>query len=142
MAPAAASLQREAVMARLVKTILAVGLLVGESVGSSYANGWEINNIWWNVIVNYNSSGQTICLAEQFNSEPFTATTFAVYPVSDHSGGYGSATQRNMRPNVQYRIFSWPDGAKPEPKCVLRSWTKGATRVTAPAPVPSWRLVW
>jgi hypothetical protein len=31
------------------------------AVGSSYANGWEVNNIWWNVIVNDNNSGHTIC---------------------------------------------------------------------------------
>jgi len=129
-------------MVRLVKTILTVGLLVAGSVGSSYANGWEVNNIWWNIIINYNNSGQTICLAEQFNNETFTAVTFDVYPVPGHPGRHGTATQRNMQPYVQYRIFGWLDGAKPEPKCVLRSWTKGAKRVTATAPVPSWRLFW
>ena len=79
-------------MVRLVKTILTVGLLVAGSVGSSYANG-EVNNIWWNVIINYNNSGQTVCLAEQFNNEMFAAVTFDVYPVPGHPG-HGTATQR------------------------------------------------
>jgi len=65
-------------MVRLVKTILTVGLLVAGSVDSGYANGWEVNNIWWNIIINHNNSGQTVCLAEQFNNEPFVAVTFDV----------------------------------------------------------------
>jgi hypothetical protein len=134
--------QRESVMVRLVQTILIVGLLVIGSVGSVYANGWEVNNIWWNIIANHKNSGQTVCLAEQFNNEPFTAVTFDVYPVPGRPGRHGTKTQSNMQPHVQYRIFSWLDGAKPEPKCVLASWRTKAKRVTAPPPVPSWRLSW
>jgi hypothetical protein len=129
-------------MVHLVKTILTVGLLIAGSVGSGYANGWEVNNIWWNIINNYNNRGQTICLAEQFNNEPFVAATFDVYPVAGHPGHRRTVTQTNMQPYVQYQIFGWLDGAKPEPKCVLASWRTKAKRVTAPPPVPSWRLSW
>ena len=129
--------QREAVMVRLVKTTLTVGYLFATSVGTSYASGWEINNIWWDVRPNFRGGGQTVCVAEQFNNETFVAVTFDVYPVH---GRHGTATQRDVNPNVRYRIFGWRDGTKPEPKCVLTSWRTKAKRVTAPPPVPSWRL--
>ena len=128
-------------MVRLVKTTLTAGFLIATSVGASYGSGWEVNNIWWDVLPNFRGSGQTICLAEQFNNEPFVAVTFDVYPVRGRHG-HGTATQRDMEPRRQYRIFGWPDGTKPEPKCVLASWRTKAKRVTAPPPVPSWRLFW
>ena len=127
-------------MVRLVKTTLTVGFLIATSVGTSFGSGWEVNNIWWDVIPNFRGSGQSVCLAEQFNNERFAAVTFNVHPVHGRSGRHGTATQRDMEPNRQYRIFGWPAGTKPDPKCVLTSWQTKATRVTAPPPVASWRL--
>ena len=129
-------------MVRLVKTTLTTGFLIVTSVGTSYGSGWEVNNIWWDVIPNFRGSGQTICLAEQFNNEPFAAATFDVYPVHGRPGRRGTATQRDMKPRRQYRIFGWLDGTKPEPRCILMSWRTKAKRVTAPLPVPSWRQFW
>src|SRR5262245_61734730 len=68
-------------MVRLVKTTLTVGFLIATSVGTSFGSGWEVNNIWWDVIPNFRGGGQTVCLAEQFNNERFAAVTFNVYPV-------------------------------------------------------------
>jgi len=40
-------------MVRLVKTTLTTGFLIVTSVGTSYGSGWEVNNIWWDVIPNF-----------------------------------------------------------------------------------------
>jgi hypothetical protein len=134
--------QREPVMVRLVKTTLTAGFLIATSIGTSYASGWEVNNIWWNIIPNFRGSGQTVCLAEQFNNEPVVAATFDVYPAHGRPGRRKAVTQRDMEPRRQYRIFGWADGTKPEPGCVLGSWRTNAKRVTAPRPVPSARQFW
>jgi hypothetical protein len=110
-------------MSRLTLIIpVALFLIVG-SVSQSRADGWEVNNIWWNIIINYNNSGQTICLAEQYNNETFAAVTFDVYPAPNtRPPRHGTATQRNMQPYTPYRIFGWLDGTKPDPQCVLTGW--------------------
>jgi hypothetical protein len=110
-------------MTKFAKLLLLLSIVSVVSVEKSRADGWEVNNIWWNVIINYNNSGQTICLAEQFNNQTFTAVTFDVYPVPNAwPPRHGTATQRNMAPYTQYRIFGWLDGTKPDPKCVLTGW--------------------
>jgi hypothetical protein len=41
--------------------------------------------------------------------------------VHGRPGRRGTATQRDMKPRRQYRIFGWLDGTKPEPRCILTS---------------------
>jgi hypothetical protein len=103
-------------MVRLVKTTLTVGFLIATSVGTSYGSGWEVNNIWWDVIPNFRGSGQTVCLAEQFNNERWRSLLMCTRPTAvlvvvgpQHNGicslivsiaSLVGATVRNLSPNV------------------------------------------
>lgn len=123
-------------MIRVCGLFLFAAILLIASPSQSRADGWEVNNIWWNVIINWRNSGQTICIAEQFNNQTFTEVTFDVYPAPNtRPPRHGTATQRNMQPYTIYRIFGWLDGTKPDPQCVLTGWRPlGAKKWTRVSP--------
>ena len=113
---------------RLALSVLVACFTIGLDIERSFADGWEVNNIWWNIIINWRNRHQTVCIAEQYNQYPLTAK-FDIYPGYPfarhrHRGdppGHGTATQF-MQPFVGYRIFAWLDGTKPDPQCILKSW--------------------
>ena len=74
-------------------------------------SGSIVNNIWCSVNTNYNGSGQSVCLAEQYNSQ----TMVVEFIPSPPPGGTAMAT---MTPYQEYRIFGWPDGT-PNIHCIL-----------------------
>ncbi len=88
--------------------VLAFGSGFGATSGiASYANG-----VWCHIILNYNNSGQDVCLAEQYNSTSLTAT-FQVSPPP------GIAGPLVMAPYQQYRVFGWYKPTKPR-VCIVR----------------------
>jgi hypothetical protein len=103
-------------------TLATTALLFVLSCGPSFADGWEVDHIWWNLVQNYNHSRWTVCIAENFNNYTVNAV-FDIYPAgTDHNGkpAHGKATPK-MVPYTMYRLFGWPDGSKPDPACVLKS---------------------
>jgi hypothetical protein len=100
-----------------------VVLAVGMGCEQSFADGQTVNNIWWNLILNWNNSGSDICFSEQYNSKTLVVS-FDVYPGDPARPTrpiHGTSTQ-TMAPFKQYKIYRWPTGNKPNPQCTLKSW--------------------
>jgi hypothetical protein len=92
--------------------LLGMGMLLLGSAGAHSASilcsgnnghGVEVNNVWCNTIINWNNSHQTVCVAEQYNSQ----TQVISFDVSPPNGGKSTAT---MAPFQFNRIFAWLDG--------------------------------
>ena len=107
-------------MSHFGKILAAAAMLVLGSFNQGNAAGWEVNNIWWNLIPNWRNSGQTVCIAQQHNLFTFSAVAFDIYP--GPGGGRATATQRDMRPFDVYRIYAWRDGTKPNAYCMVKGW--------------------
>jgi hypothetical protein len=103
-------------------SFIAIGICEGR------ADGWEVNNIWWNLILNYNNSGADVCVAKQYNSQPLAAT-FDIYPALTSSTPvpkpylHQKITQV-MQPYIFYRMIGWlvPDQTPVPPQCTLVGW--------------------
>jgi len=95
------------------------------SAGESRADGWEVNNIWWNLILNYHNSGEDVCVAEQFNNQTL-AVTFDIFPapglVTPIPKPYRhQKITQIMKPYTIYKIFGWIDPAQTPvpPQCTV-----------------------
>jgi hypothetical protein len=108
-------------MGRTARILLSLGFLIfGLGCTQSRADGNVVNNIWWNIIINYNNSGQTVCVAKQWNPQTLIVR-FDVFPVFPNNPHHGTVTA-TMNPYQFYKIFGWLDGTKPAPQCNLKSW--------------------
>ena len=92
---------------------------------SSIADGWQVDNIWWNLILNYDNSGMDVCIAENFNSKTVYAI-FDVFPADNrvpprplHAKSYPT-----LPPYIQVRFYGWIQGFNGDLKesCILQSW--------------------
>jgi len=88
--------------------------------------GVAVNNIWCNTVPNWWGSGQTLCVAEQYNFAPIDLR-FYVRPLGP-SGGTGHSDFRPMQPFQMAKVFAWPDNTNPAPQCIL-DWPPGSTRL-------------
>ena len=117
-------------MTRFVGIVLAVAFSFATLTTESRADGHEVNGIWWNIILNYNNSGEAVCVTEQYNNQTFAAVTFDIYPapgtVTPIPKPYRHAqvTQKNMQPYTFYKIMGWVPGSAPSDQlqCNLVSW--------------------
>ena len=121
-------------MKKFIGILFAVAFVV--SATDSRADGWEVNNIWWNLILNYKNSGQDVCVAEQYNNQTLSVT-FDIYPATGvfvpipKPYRHQRITQV-MKPYTFYRPFGWSDPAETPvpPQCTLVSYRlAGAKRV-------------
>jgi hypothetical protein len=79
-------------MGRTARILLSLGFLVfGLGCPQSRADGYVVNNIWWNFIINYNNSGQTVCVAKQWNPQTLIVR-FDVFPVLPNNPHHGTVT--------------------------------------------------
>jgi hypothetical protein len=109
-------------MESALKMLLSAGLLtVGAGVGHSFADDHEVNNVWWSLINGYNGSHQTACVAENYNNNPVDAV-FDLFPARFDFEGNPAPGRAfiSMRPYVEYKIYSWPEGFSLTPQCKLR----------------------
>jgi hypothetical protein len=108
-------------MARKTGMLITIAFLIfGSGCAQSRADGYQVDSIWWNIIINFNNSGQTVCVAKQWNPQTLTVQ-FDVFPVLPNNPHHGTATAQ-MVPFQFYRIFGWLDGTKPNPQCIPKSW--------------------
>jgi len=99
-----------------------------ESRAASCDDGIMVNNIWCKFILNYNNSGQNVCIAIQYNNQPLTVL-FDIYPapgrITPIPKPYRHQTIRAlMKPYEFNRIFGWIQGEAPDnvQSCSLIGW--------------------
>ena len=116
-------------MTKLSGALLAIVFFTVGMVGESRADGWEVNNIWWNVILNYDNKPEDVCVTEQYNNQTLAAVTFDIYPVpSDHPTRppyfHGPVTVSNLEPYTPRKVMGWgvPDQTPITPQCTLVSY--------------------
>jgi hypothetical protein len=122
-------------MRKFIGIVFAVVFMV--SATESRADGWEVDNIWWNLILNYNNSGMDVCVAEQYNNQTLSVT-FDIYPAPGlfppkPPYRHQQITQV-MAPYTLYRPFGWihgPDTPVP-PQCTLVSYRAEPVTVVQP----------
>jgi hypothetical protein len=111
----------EEAMLRILKVVISLFIL---AIGLSSEAYSQVNNIWWNVILNYNNSGVDVCIAEQYNQNTLIVT-FDVFPGDPRFPDrpiHGSSVA-TMVPYQQYKIFGWIRGTTTLPEtCTLKSW--------------------
>lgn len=118
-------------MPKLLRLLAAFTLLAFAMPVESRADGHEVNGIWWNVILNYNNSGEDVCVAEQYNNQALSNVQFDIYPGNLNRPGppwlHGTATIPLMQPYTFYRVFGWlPTKGAPPPQCTLKNyWLSG-----------------
>src|SRR6516165_4275246 len=88
-----------AAVSSFAKSFCAGILTLALWIEPSLADGWERSNIWWNIIINWQNRGSTVCVAEQFNSFTLRAR-FDVHPKSGRVTGSG-------RVSVLMHPFEW-----------------------------------
>jgi hypothetical protein len=107
--------------------MLAASLFVGVAT-PSYANPWEVDNIWWKIIRNYKNSNQTVCIVASYNSQPVTATFRVTGQCPYLPVGGGPCTPMpstyNVTVNLKFgvindRMTGWSDDQPPNPSCQL-----------------------
>lgn len=109
-----------------------------EGRAAACADGIVINNIWCKFILNYNNSGENVCVAENLNNQPLTVF-FDIYPAPGNvipiPKPYRHQTIRApMKPQEFNRIFGWIPGQAPDnvQNCSLIGWQlAGAKRMKA-----------
>jgi hypothetical protein len=105
---------------------------LGCAAQGASAAGRVVNNIWWDLVINWRNSGQTVCIAEQHN--PYTVTAyFDVYPVYDNPIGSRPPRHETIKAIMKSykfnRIYGWLDSDRPNPQCVLKSWSTTSRRL-------------
>jgi hypothetical protein len=99
-------------------------VLLSLGIGLADASGRTIDNISWNIIRNYQGTGETVCLAKNLNFTTVTAS-FDIYPAvftSGHRWGRATATLV-LPPYRRLPAFSWfRTEHKHSPSCTLKSW--------------------
>jgi hypothetical protein len=123
------STAEESIMKRLVGVMMCAVLTVvvlgsGNARAAVCGPPVEVNNIWCNAIINWNNSGKTLCVAEQYNSQT-VVVRFDVSPV-DSFGHHGTVTA-TMAPYQFNRIFAWLNGT-PNIKCIMTGWSRSGRR--------------
>jgi hypothetical protein len=117
---------KEALMKRFLKVLPAAALLiVGTTMGRSFAEENEANDISWNLENNYNDSHQTVCVAENYHEYPVDAV-FDVFPADFDPAGnpMPDRTVITMKPYVEYQVFRWAsDYSGPGPRCDLLNYS-------------------
>jgi len=73
------------------------------------------------LIANWQNSGQTVCVAHNRNLMKPVFVKFDAYP--DRSPGLVRHARfaGAIEPGQRERVYAWPDGQKPQPKCRLVS---------------------
>jgi len=110
-------------MTRFRGIILSASIILIAYSQPGLADGWEVDNIWWNLIINFKNTGMTRCIAENYNMKTVTAV-FDVYPEGNNANRPVHAQTPVVLPYHQQnlRVAGWPDNTKPAPQCKLISW--------------------
>ncbi len=115
-------------MKKLLRLSVAIPFITLATICEGRADGWEVNNIWWNLILNYNNRGVDVCVAEQYNPQTL-AVTFDIYPALATSTPIPKPYRHQkitqiMQPYTFYRMIGWlvPDQTPVPPQCTLVSW--------------------
>jgi hypothetical protein len=112
---------------RAWKVVLILTFLASSwTFNRSFADGQEVNNIWWNLVLNYNNSGEDVCIVENFNSAQLTAV-FDVFPGDPTFPNYPvhATVTPTLAPYQIYPIFGWIRGITTIPEtCTLKSWSQ------------------
>jgi hypothetical protein len=124
-------------MTKLLGAFFAIVFFTVGMANEVRADGWEVNNIWWNVILNYNNQPEDVCVTEQYNSQTLAAVTFDIYPAPGTTPTrppyrHVQVTLRNMKPFTFYKVMGWitPYQTPVPPQCTLVSYQLvGAKRV-------------
>jgi hypothetical protein len=108
-------------MNRSLKPLLLAALSpVGMGLGQSIAD--ERDNIWWDVVTDYNRNYEKTCVAQNRNHFTVRATFELVPTHFDFEGNPLPGERRlTMRPHVIYKLRRW--GGAYDPSCSLRSYT-------------------
>jgi hypothetical protein len=109
--------------ALLSTSVAALFLVLASSDG--IADEWEVNNIWWTLIYNYNNSGEDVCIAENYYSTPRTAV-FSVFPgdVSIPMRPVHGIARVMLPSYTPVKFFGWVHGTIGNliESCTLQSW--------------------
>lgn len=121
-------------MTKLLQLFAVIALIALGVTTESRADGQEANGIWWNIILNYNNSGEAVCIAEQYNNQALSNVKFDIYPGNLGRPGppwvHGTATIPVMQPFTFYRVFGWlPTPKAPPPQCTLIDYSADARRM-------------
>jgi hypothetical protein len=116
----------------LIVFSLAFFASANESRAVSCDDGIVVNNIWCKFILDYNNSGENVCIAEQYNGQvggPPLTVFFDIYPalanVTPIPKPYRHQTiTAVMKPYQLYRIIGWIKGQAPDnvEQCSLSGW--------------------
>jgi hypothetical protein len=96
-------------------------------------DGIMVNNIWCKFVLNYQNSGQNVCIGEQYNGQlggPPLTVFFDIYPAPSNVTPIPKPYRHQtitavMKPYVyDGRIFGWIIGEAPDSveKCSLSGW--------------------
>jgi hypothetical protein len=107
-------------MNRSLKSLALAALsIVGPERGQSIAD--ERDDIWWELVSDYNGTNQTVCLAEN-NNDFRVHAIFELSPIRfDFDGNpVPGRVVVILRPHRPYKLYAWPNSFNPH--CSLRSY--------------------